>query len=168
MPSPATCSGARSGKRLIRRLLAAGPALVLALGLVPGTPSGDAGRSLADLASPAVAASWAKRAKKKAKAAPPVLPQSAYDDALDQQKPAIEECVMELGIKRGVLSVKLDIKVLVNRHGQPFGMDLQVSQDGGDRGAMSDCVKQALGLARFPQSRSALTELHRQWTFSAQ
>lgn len=157
MPSPS----ARAGNRPLRRLCGAAAALIVGLGLGPLTLPGEAGQHLA------VPASWAKRAKKKAKA--PLLPsQAAYDEALDQQKPAIEECVMELGIKKGVLSVKLDIKVLVNRHGQAFGTDLQVSQDGGDRSAMSACVKQALGLARFPQSRSALTELHRQWTFSAQ
>ena len=168
MPPPRACSGVRSGERPIRglrRLLAAGATLVLLLGAPCADPltAGGAGVDLG------VAVSWAKRSKKKAKAPPaPPPPQSAYDEALDKQKPAIEECVMELGIKKGVLSVRLDIKVLVNRHGQPFGMDLQVSQDGGDRAAMSDCVKQALGVARFPQSRSALTELHRQWSFSAQ
>lgn len=176
MPSPCTNLGAAahssagaargrcSGSRFHSRTLAVGAALVAALAQVPQL-SWEQGRF-----ELAVSPSQAKRPrKKKGKPPPPAPPsQSAYEDALDQQKPAIEECVMELGIKKGVLSVKLDIKVLVNRGGQAFGTDLQVTQTGGDKLAMSECIKTALGLARFPSSRSALTELHRQWTFSAQ
>lgn len=176
MPLPRTCLGAavrfracagavrgtRAGGRLSARPIAVGAALLAALAQIP-LPVEPGRWELA------ISSSLAKPRKKKGKApAAAPVPQSAYEDALDQQKPAIEECVMELGIKQGVLSVRLDIKVLVNRGGQAFGTDLQVTQTGGDQLAMSECVKTALGLARFPPSRSALTELHRQWTFSAQ
>lgn len=177
MPLPCTCLGAAArsracigavaspaaGRRRDTLLVAVGTALLVTLAQIP-QPSLEPGRW-----ELAISSGLAKSRKKKGKTPPPApLPQSAYEDALDQQKPAIEECVMELGIKQGVLSVRLDIKVLVNRSGQAFGTDLQVTQTGGDQLAMSTCIKTALGLARFPPSRSALTELHRQWTFSAQ
>lgn len=177
MPLPCICFGAAAcfracagtgrgtgaGGRIYARPVAVAAARLAALAQIPQLPLEPGRWELA------ISSSFAKPRKKKGKqptAAP--VPQSAYEDALDQQKPAIEECVMELGIKQGVLSVRLDIKVLVNRGGQAFGTDLQVTQTGGDQLAMSECVKTALGLARFPPSRSALTELHRQWTFSAQ
>jgi hypothetical protein len=103
--------------------------------------------------------SWAKKSSPT---------QNAFEAALDAKKADIVDCVMEYGIKKGASSVRLDIKVLVNRQGQPFGVDLQVTQKGGDQAAMSVCVKKALELTHFPPSKSALTELRRQWTFAAQ
>ena len=100
------------------------------------------------------------------KKVPPL--QRAFEAALDAKKPDIVSCVMAHGLNLGAPSVKLDIKVLINRQGQPFGVDLQVTQQGGNKDAMSECVKQAITLTRFPPSKSALTELRRQWTFATQ
>lgn len=171
MPHPRACPGARARvcdcPELARGRWRGDPrGWAIAMGLLVAVGLAPVQSGALELGLPM---SWAKRSRKKVKAPPPTAPpQSAYEDALDLQKPAIEECVMELGIKQGVLSVRLDIKVLVNRAGQPFGTDLQVTQEGGDQLAMTTCVKTALGLARFPQSRNGLTELHRQWSFAAQ
>ena len=91
---------------------------------------------------------------------------ATFDAALDANKPAVIGCVMTFGISQGVPSVKIEIKVLINRQGQVFGLDLDVIQQGGDRSAMKECVKKAIALTHFPSSRNSLTELHRQWTFA--
>ena len=56
--------------------------------------------------------------------------------------------------------------MLINRQGQVFGLDVQVVQKGGNKNAMTGCVKKALNVLHFPPSRSALTELRREWTFA--
>jgi hypothetical protein len=108
-----------------------------------------------------------KTGASKKKSQPASITQAAFDAALDAQKPAIVDCFMEHGIKKGADSVQLNIKVLINRTGQVFGTELTVTQVGGDQDAMSACVKQTLTLTHFPQNNSSLTELRRVWTFSA-
>jgi hypothetical protein len=115
------------------------------------------------LGAGSAAAAPAKRSgmKKATKAA-----QNAFEAVLDAQKPAIVGCVMMHGISQGAPSVKLDVKVLINRAGQVFNLELQVTQTGGDKNATTECVKQALTKIQFPASSSALTELRRQWMFA--
>lgn len=93
--------------------------------------------------------------------------QSAFEAVLDAQKPAIVSCVMLYGIGRGAPSVKIDVKVLINRQGQVFNLDVQIAQTGGDKSQTTECVKQALTKIQFPASTSALTELRRQWMFAS-
>lgn len=95
-------------------------------------------------------------------------PQSMYEDAIDQQKPAVVECVMNLGINRGAPSVELNIKALINGSGRLFGCAVTVTQVGGDPKGMKECVEKALYAAKFPTSVNQFTELRRQWIFKSQ
>ncbi len=92
--------------------------------------------------------------------------QSAFEAVLDAQKPAVVGCVMMHGISQGAPSVKIEVKVLINRAGQVFNLDVQVTQTGGDKNGTTECIKQALTKIQFPASSSALTELRRQWGFA--
>jgi len=101
-----------------------------------------------------------------AKKGRPKPAQSAYEDVLDAQKPAVVECVMEHGLKKGVPSVELQIAMRLTGVGQIMSCDVGVKQEGGDKKAMADCVKKAVTAGRYPQTPSPLIELSRTWTFA--
>jgi hypothetical protein len=122
----------------------------------------------ATLAVDAGAAAGKGKGKGKSKVpASAAATQKAFDDALDSQRPAVVECVMQFGINQGAPKVQLDIKVLVSGSGQLFSSEINVTQTGGDQAGMGACIKKALTLAPFPQSRNTMTEMRRTWTFAS-
>jgi hypothetical protein len=92
--------------------------------------------------------------------------QTVYEDVLDAQKPAVVDCVMEHGLKKGAASVELQIAMRLTGVGQILSCEVGVNQQGGDKVAMADCVKKAVSAGQYPRTASPLVELSRTWTFS--
>lgn len=114
----------------------------------------------------AVALEGEASAKKGDKKPKPKSAQTAYEDVLDAQKPAVVECVMEHGLKKGATSVELQIAMRLTGIGQILSCEVGVNQKGGDKDAMSTCVKKAVSAGQFPRIASPLVELSRTWTFA--
>ncbi len=99
---------------------------------------------------------------------PPLQPQVALSNTLNEKRDQIQQCAVDHALAVGAKQAEITTKVTINGRGQVVDSRTTVTVVGGDGEKVRTCVEDVIRKIKFPRSDAPLINIERTWTVASQ